>query len=402
MKRTNINNEKMKIINSKVVLNYIREKGSVSRKTIADEVGLTSSTVTNIIHELIEGGYVIETGKGDSDGGRKPVFLQLNSNAGYAIGIELNVLNITCILTNFKAEIVKKLETDTRISEGQEKVIARIVALIKKCLKEAGVEKERVGGIGLVTAGPYDRLEGLMVNPPNFPGWFSVPIRDMIQKKLNIPTYLEKDTNGAAIAEYWLGDVKGIKNLFVLNIYDIGIGGGVIINEQLFRGFKDGAANIGHMSIDIDGLVCKCGNKGCLETISSGSAMLEKIKSEIRRGRESILKQQVDDIEKIDIDMMISALYSGDPLTMEVIEEGAKCVGVAIVNIVNLYSPEIIVMGGKFINKCPMYKDLIVKNVQAKNSPPQIKDVRICLTAFGDEQGALGGAVMALQEFFNA
>lgn len=401
MKSKNINNERMKIINSKVVLNYIREKVSVSRKVIADEVGLTQSTVTNIIHELIEGGYVIETGKGESDGGRRPVFLQLNAKAGYAIGIDLNVVKITCILTNFKAEIVERIEADTNITEGQEKVIARIIDLIERIIARSGIAKEKICGIGLVSAGPYDREEGIMVNPPNFPGWLSVPIKNLIQDKLNIPTYFEKDTNAAAIAEHWYGEVSDVKNLFAMNIYDIGIGGGVIINDQLFRGFKDGAANVGHMSVDINGKLCKCGNTGCLETISSGVALLDKVKSEIKKGKKSIIEQEVKDIDDINIDMMIDALNKDDELTRTVIDEGARCVSVAITNIVNLYSPEVIVMGGNFINKCPLYKDMIIKHVRAKKFPPHY-DMKIVLTDFGDVQGALGGAVIALQEIFKA
>jgi len=400
MKYININSKTMQKINLKFVLDNIRQREPISRKELAEVVGLTSSSITNIVNRLIGEGYLVENGSGKSMGGRKPIMLELNSKARYAIGVELNVTDIICVITDFKANRIIKKECGTLIHEGKDRVIQRIIDLINQTIEESGIPREKIMGIGLVSAGPYDHEKGIMVNPPNFPGWYNVPIKDLVQNATNIPTYFEKETVGAALGEYWFGCAENVKSLFMINVYNIGIGGGVIIDGQVYHGFCDGAGDLGHMVIDIDGPACSCGNYGCLETIASGMAIVRNVKSEIKRGEHSLLTSFTDDIDNIDESMVINAFNEGDSLCKRMIEKGARYLGIAISNLINVYSPEMVVIGGEFAGKCPYYIKVATEYARKRTYPLYNKDVKILKSTFGNEQGAIGGVGMVFQEFF--
>lgn len=398
----NINSATMKKNNLQIVLDTIRRKEPISRKELAGLIGLTSSSITNIVNRLISEGYLVETGSGESCGGRKPIMLELNSNVRYIIGVEMNVLYMTCIITDFRANKIAQKTCDTLVYEPQERVIDRLVSLIEQTIKDAGIPREKIIGIGLVSAGPYDHESGIMINPPNFPGWYNVPIKSIVEKATSIVTYFEKETVGAAIAEYWLGAASSTKSLFAVNVYDIGIGGGVIIDGKVYHGFCDGAGDLGHMAIDIEGPICSCGNRGCLETMASGMAIVRSVKAEIKNGERSILMNYVDNVEDIGIEMVIDASNKGDNLARRNIEKGAKYLGAAIANIINVYSPEMVVIGGPIPQKCPLYFEVATQYIRNRVYPLYNKDVKISSFTFGDDQGAMGGVALVLQEFYKS
>lgn len=400
MKYTNINSDKMKKINLKFVLDSIRQREPISRKELAEVVGLTSSSITNIVNRLIGEGYLVETGTGESLGGRRPIMLELDSDARYAIGVELNASDIICLITNFKAKTIIKKECESFIHEGKEKVINRMVGLVNRTIEEAHIPKDKIMGIGLVSAGPYDHEKGIMVNPPNFPGWHNVPIKDIMQDSVGIPTYFEKETVGAALGEFWFGGAADVKSLFVINVYNIGIGGGVIIEGQVYHGFKDGAGDLGHMVIDPEGPLCTCGNYGCLESVASGMAIVKSVKSEIKRGESSILTTYVDDVDDIDINLVVRGANEKDNLCERVIEKSARYMGIAMSNIINIYSPEMMVIGGQFADVCPLYAGVAIENAKKRTYPLYNKDVRIVRSTLGNEQGAIGGIGIVFQEFY--
>lgn len=402
MKLSNINNEKMKQINLKVVLDTVRQKEPISRKELADLVGLTSSSITNIVNRLITEGYLIETGAGESNGGRKPIMLELNSKIKYAVGVELSVSEIVCLITDFKSNEVALQICETPLEEGQDRVIRRIVDLIEETIREAGIAKEQIMGIGLVSAGPYDHEKGIMVNPPNFTGWYNVPIKDLIESSVGIPTWFEKETVGAAIGEYWFGKAAGVKSLFAIDVQYVGIGGGVFIDNQVYHGFSDGAGDVGHMVIDLEGPLCSCGNYGCLEAVASGRAILKNIKSEIRRGEASALCQWVNDVEKINLELVNRALLQGDDLCRRMVERSARYLGIALSNIINLLSPEMIVINCSFANVCPTYVEVATEYARKRTYPLYNKDVTIIPSSLGEQQCARGGVGIVFQEFYKS
>ncbi|AEE95965.1 ROK family transcriptional regulator [Mahella australiensis] len=400
IRMSNVNNEAMKKINLSLVLNAIWENEPISRRDLAKLTGLTPSSITNIIKQLMRDGVLIETGVGESNGGRKPVMLHINGQSGYIIGIELTFYHITGIMVDMRAKKVGKLVEDTRLKDGKEAVIGRIIDVIDKLINDVGIKREKVLGIGISAPGPYDHERGVLINPPNFPGWHNVPIVDIIQSKFNIPTYLEKETQAAALAEWWFGGAKNCDSLFAISINKVGLGGGMIINGEVYHGFFDGAGDLGHMIIDMDGVQCTCGSYGCLEAMATGLYIQHYVVSEIKRGRKSSIYKSGSDADDIEIDAIFEAANSGDPLCMEALDKAAYNLGIGIGNIINVCSPDVIVIGGEIPALYPQYVQKAVITVHGRAYPGYNKDVRILPATFGQEMGAIGAISLVFHNIF--
>jgi N-acetylglucosamine repressor len=397
----NMNNETMKRFNASTVFNVIRENEPISRKDIARITGLTSSSITNIVNRFMEKGYLEETGLGTSCGGRKPIMLQLKANAFYVIGVELTTGYIMGIMTNLKAVKIYKDTVSINRKAGRQKIIDEMIALIDRLIKNTGVPKNKIIGIGIAAPGPYDHVEGILVNPPNFPGWINVPIKSIIEKAFSIPVFLEKETVAAALGEYWFGGAKDARSLFVINSMKVGLGGGMLIDGKIYHGFKDGAGDVGHMTIDIDGPQCTCGGFGCLEALASGLYMVSKAVSEIKRGAVTLLNDMISSIDEITVDHIIKGAEQRDGLCMEIIEKTARYLGIGLINIINIYSPDMIIIGGDLTIACPAYVEKAVMFARQHKYPRHNKDVKILPTSFGEEMACLGAISVVLQDFFN-
>lgn len=400
IRMSNVNNEAMKKINLSLVLNAIWENEPISRRDLAKLTGLTPSSITNIIKRLMQDGVLIETGVGESNGGRKPVMLHINGQSGYIIGIELTVYHVTGIIVDMRAKKVGKVVKDTRMKDGKEAVIGRMENAIEELIGQAGIDKSKVLGIGISAPGPYDHERGILLNPPNFPGWHNVPITNIIQNRFNIPTYLEKETPAGALAEWWFGGAKGAKSLFVINSNKIGLGGGMIIDGDVYHGFFDGAGDIGHMIVDIDGAQCTCGSYGCLEAMATGLYVQRYVVSEMKRGRNSTVDANAGGADDIDMDDIFKAAEGGDPLCAEALDRAAYYLGVGIGNVINICSPDVIIIGGEMPTLYPRYAEKAVMTVRSRAYPGYNKDVRILPTTFGKEMGAIGAISLVFHNIF--
>lgn len=395
----NMNNERMKKVNVANVLKVIRENEPLSRNELSKITGMTSSSITNIVDRLMRKGFLRETGLGDSSGGRKPIMLMLNPEIKYIIGIEINVADIVSIITDFRAKVIKKIIIPTDIEYGKDFVLNKVVSLIQRLVNEANVPMEKILGIGIAAPGPYNHEKGVLINPPNFYKWINVPICEIINKKFNIPVYLEKETVAAALGEYMFGKEKNSKNLFVINAMMVGIGGGAIIEGKIFHGFSDGAGDIGHMTIDIDGPKCTCGSYGCLESLASGIFMVNKFISEVKSGESSELTAYLQNFEKVQVKDIIDFSRKGDGLCRRIIENAARNLGIGIANIINVFSPEIIILGGNLISLCPEYAKKAIEYAISKKYPIYNKNISIIKTSFDNEMCAIGAVGLVFQKF---
>lgn len=402
MRLKNINNEMMKKFNARNVLKLIFEEEPISRTEIAKITGLTSSSITNIVNRFKKDEYVKESSLGNSSGGRKPINLVMNPTVKFIIGIELNAGNMIGLVTNFRAQKIKKKVIPTNLNEGKEKVISRMVELINDLIRDANISKDKILGIGIAAPGPYDHNKGILLNPPNFPGWVNVPICDIIEQAFEIPVYLEKETTAAALAEFMFGLGKNYKNIFVIYACSIGIGGGTIINGNIYHGFCDGAGDIGHMIINSDGPKCSCGDRGCLEAMASGIYIKNKVINEMKENRMSQNDYHIENIDNFDVKDIIKCANEGDNRYVEVIDEAAKNLSIGISNIINLFSPEIIILGGDLTLGCNQYSDSAIRNAKSRVYPQYNKDILIEKTSFGDELCAMGAISIVFQKFFNS
>lgn len=396
MKYDKIDKNRMKQINMNIVLHEIRRAGSISRKDLASKVGLTAGTITNLVNECIENNIIFESGSGISAGGRKPIFVELNPNSGYIFGIELNVNRIVCVLVNFKAEIIDSIIEATEIERGPEFTVNQIASIIEFLQGKHSVNTDKIIGLGLVSSGPLNREKGIMIYPPNFTEWGIVHIKEMLEKRTGIKTLYEKDTSGAALGEYWFGDLNRSKKLFFLCVNNIGIGGGMVIDGDIYHGFNDNAADIGHIVVYSHGAKCKCGKKGCLEAIADGKAAVKMAYKRVDEGEDTILKG-----DSIDLNRIIKGAESSDWLCTEVIDQCAQYLNLAIITIIQMFSPDAILLGGEFFDNCEILFEKTMQELNELSYPPFIKEISIMRSTFRERSSAMGGAAMVFKSLQN-
>ncbi|WP_045517093.1 ROK family transcriptional regulator [Neobacillus niacini] len=395
------NADHMKQLNRSVVLNVIRNFGPISKVDLAERTKLTFATISNIINELYHSNLIIEDGYGESNGGRKPVLYGLNPNAYFVIGVELGVSQVSAIITNLEAIVVTEYSLNTHFSRKSELVIQQIFDVIDEVIRISGIDYEKIVGIGISCPGPLDLEAGIVMKPPNLVGWENIYLRDLVRDRYNLPTFLEKDANAAALGEKWFGSAKGKENvIFVLA--DEGIGGGVIYQNRIYRGFNYGGGDIGHGTIDIDGPLCNCGNYGCLEALASGLAIVRRVKEEIRRGVKSKLVDIYESTEEdLTLEIIIESANGGDVLAKNILDEAGRYLGIGTATLINFFNPEVIIIGGSVVNDYdPILKT--IEEISCKRAfPYYTKGIKVEKSMLGKRAGLIGAASLVLQSFFD-
>ncbi|MCE5188565.1 MAG: ROK family transcriptional regulator [Eubacteriales bacterium] len=396
----NINNEIMKENNSKLVMDVIRHTKDISRTELAKKIGMTQASLTNIVNDLIQKGFLVETGEAESNGGRRPILLNINSTAGYVVGINLKATELCCIVTDFSANILICEYEPVEITRGVDAILEQVIGMANRCIAASGVKKDDILGVGLVSAGPYDYESGVMINPPNFMGWDNVRIKEIVSSALDLPVSFEKETPAAALAEYWFGDASRSRSLFLISIFDVGIGGSLVLDGRVYHGFKGGAAEIGHMTIDPTGKQCACGNFGCLETMADGRATTEHYRRALKLDHLEMQKLGITDVSGADLNFLIQRAQEGDDLCVRELERSANYIGIALQNVIQMYSPDTIVLAGEFVDNSDLLSERIIRTVKARHYFKHMPEIRIYKSKLGDTIFPLGGVALVLQKYF--
>jgi len=324
----------------------------------------------------------------------------MNKSSQFLVGVDLGGTNIVSLLCSEDGEILARRTRKTRAQEGKERTIDRITCSIQEVLDEAvslGISPNQIEGIGVGSPGPLNTNPGIIHFAPNLPGWINVPLVKILEQRINLPVYLEKDANAAALGEWWLGAGKNVDNLILLTL-GTGIGGGIIIQGQVYHGSWDTAAEIGHIIIHEEGLLCGCGTKGCLEAYASAMAVVKKTLVYLKSGAETIIKEWVGDKwEEITCKMVFKAASQGDQLGCRILEETSRYLGIGIASMVNVLNPQMVILAGG-VSKAG---ELLLKPVRKYSSKYALKvaveGVKIVLGELGDNAGALGAAATVLK-----
>ncbi|MFQ6121662.1 MAG: ROK family protein [Dehalococcoidales bacterium] len=303
---------------------------------------------------------------------------------------------ITAIFDNNR--LIAKERCLTMAGEGQQSVINRLLSSIDHILSLKNMDLSQLGSISIAAAGGIDIERGLVTSSPHLPDWQDVPLRDIVKEKYQVDTFLLNDASAAALGEHRFGAGKGVSNLILLTV-GTGIGGGIIINGRLYNGPYGSAGEIGHMTIDVNGLSCQCGNIGCLETLASGTAMAREARRRIAQGESSCLLELVADrTEDVTAENIGVAARGGDSLALDVIAGAGTYLGVGMVNLVNIFNPEMIVVGGGVANLGDLLLDPARQVVKERAFRISARAVRIVTAQLGDEAGVYGAAVFALEQ----
>jgi len=262
----------------------------------------------------------------------------------YVVGIDLGGTNIVVgAVAEDGSELVGLVSEPTLPEQGGDAVIARIVKLARASI--AAARGKEIAGVGIGSPGPLDTKTGIVILTPNL-GWTNMPLRDRVAAGVKLPAVLDNDANCAIYGEWWRGAAQGVKDVVGLTI-GTGIGGGIVLGGEIYHGASDAAGEIGHMTINANGRLCKCGNHGCLEAYASGPAIAARAVEGIQAGAKTGLPQYVGgDLSKITAQVVYEAANDGDAYALEVVRETAKLLGAGVASIVNIFNPEVVVICG--------------------------------------------------------
>ncbi len=312
---------------------------------------------------------------------------------GQVVAVDIGGTKILAALFSPGGKMLANLAGPTLPGEGVSAVIDRLCATISALLHENNVTVARIAGIGLACAGGIDTPRGLVVTPsPNLPGWASVPLADIVQEKFGVPAFLLNDASAAALGEHRHGAGRGVKDLVLLAV-GTGIGGGIIIGGKLYLGAVGGAGEFGHMTVAADGPLCGCGNTGCLEMLASGRAVERDAAARLRRGENSVLREMMKgDFDSVTAVQVGEAARVGDPLACDVIARAAYFLGVGMVNAVNIFNPELVVIGGGMAALGDMLVAPGRRMVAERAFSVSAGLVRFATAELGNEAGVYGAA----------
>ena len=391
---------RMREMNRALILNVVREEGSVSRAAIAKRTQLSRSTVSSIVSELLNANLVSEIGHGRSSGGRRPILLNFNYSAGYVIGVDLGATHIIVLVADLNGRVVARKDLDFAVSVGPQSGLKQIADTVRLCMDDAGLRLEQVLALGLGVPGPVEYAQGRVIAPPIMPGWHGVALRSHLSEDLGIPVYLDNDANLGALSEYCRGAGRDYANLAYVKV-GTGIGCGLILNGQLYRGELGSAGEIGHVTIDENGPPCKCGSYGCLESMAGGPAIALRAQQAIRAGQFTALSN-IHPVESITARDVALAAQTGDRLAQQLFAEAGKHIGVALSSLANLLNPGLIIIGGGVAQAGDILLDPIRKTMKQRALQSVAHSTQIVQSTLGRSTSALGAVDLALQEALKA
>jgi glucokinase len=310
-----------------------------------------------------------------------------------SIGVDLGGTKILTALINQNGDIIGRAEMETKPMEGETAVFRRILHSIKKVLIETSIQKARLRGIGVASAGIIDSNEKTVLEAGNL-GWKNVPIGKLLEDHLSIPVALSNDANAAAVGEWLWGSGKGHNHLIYITV-STGVGSGIISNGKLVNGVDDSAGEFGHISIDYNGQRCSCGNRGCLENLISGTAIANAAKYRLSQGEESHYLRGINQT-KITAKEVGEAALAGDSFSREILKEAGFFLGVGVTNLIHLFNPEVIVFGGSVMNVSELILPQVMQTVRERGIKSLTKTIKMEKSNLGGDAGVMGAAGLLL------
>ncbi len=342
-------------VNLTRVLTRLRQKMPISRALLADLTGLNKATITRFIRELMEYGFVREVGMRSSATGRPSILLELDPQAGYIIGVRLDIDYSAVILTNFTAEIIWRSELKHTPQDGQDRIQENILTLIHQAIDQAPIDGRPILGLGISVPGLVDVENGVLLFAPNL-GWRNIPFRDWLKEHFNLPIYVDNEANLAALGEAFFGAARDCDNVLLVNITS-GVGAGIVLHQEILTGVAGVAGEVGHMTVDPNGPKCNCGNMGCWEAFVSAPAIFRRLRERIAAGGKSSLKDELlATFSRLSVPLVVEAAQAGDQVAKEVLSETSTYIGIGLANLINVLNPQRVVLGGYL---CPAYPAML-------------------------------------------
>jgi glucokinase-like ROK family protein len=394
--------ELIKAINKQRVLRLVRERSPVSRADLSGLAALTRPTVSALVGELLDGGWVEEVGTGASSGGRRPIMLRFRPEARWVVGAELGAGHIRAVLSDLNgrvhAAVKRRTASGDHLAElGElERAIRQVLDAVPG--GEAGLPGP-VQGVGIGVNGLVDQKEGLWRYSPHFTV-HDFAIRSWLEGRLVLPVWVENDARAMAWGERSFGHGRGLSDLVLVRV-GVGIGAGIIIGGEMYGGSDRGAGEFGHTTVDPDGPRCRCGNYGCLEAVANAPAIARRAVRLIRQGRPSQIPELVGgDLEQVIGTTVIEAAQGGDAVAREALAEAGRFLGIGVANLINLLNPPLVVIAGGVGRAGELILEPLRETALSRTLPAFRDRTRILASALGEQTAPLGGAALVLEDMF--
>lgn len=378
------------LLKQKILCYYINNGDN----TIADlgkEMGLSVPTVTKLINELISDGFVLDLGKVETNGGRRPYIYGLNQDSGYFIGVDLKKFHINIGIINFKGTLIHHKMNIPFLFENTPEKLTELCDIINQYIKNKKIPISKIINIGLNIPGRVNSTQG---NSFSFFYFEERPLTEIMEEKIGVKVSIDNDSRAMTYGEYLNGIVAGEKNVIFINL-SWGVGAGLITNGNLIYGKSGFSGEIGHFPMFESESLCKCGKKGCLETACSGSYIQQAIIQRIQNGDNSKLSQKVEKKGNVTLQDIVEAALTDDPLCIELIEEVGQAIGRAIAGLINLLNPELVVIGGT-LSETGDFLMLPIRSSVKKHSLSLVyNDTELKLSKLGKKAGIIGACLLA-------
>ena len=368
-------------INQAIVLNAIRTHGTISRTDIAALSKLSLATISGITAELIDSGLVYEREAGVSTGGRRPVLLALNKQAGFVVGVKVTETTVIGALTDLDATVVAR-HTAPLAGRTPADAVAAIAATVEALCAATG--NQTLLGVGVGIAGVIDRQRAL-VHFATYFGWHDVPMAQLLEQRLHVPIVVDNDVNALTAAEQWFGAGRGVNDFLVVSI-GRGVGLGMVLDGKLYRGTAGGAGEFGHITVVPDGPQCACGKRGCLEALVSDPAVTQRVSA--------VLGMPVT------ITAAVALALRGEATVQSIFAAAGRTLGMAVANLVNVLNPALVVIGGEGTGAGALIIDPFQAALREHCFNGLYADMRVSIEPWGDEAWARGAASLLLGELF--
>jgi glucokinase-like ROK family protein len=383
--------------NKYIILDMIRfTPGGISRAELARQMELTRAGVSTIIDDLLHEGLVREAASGPvtATGGRRPILLEINAQHGYVVGVDMGASHVGLVLTDFAARVLQEIEFPFDIRRAPAVCLQEIDAQFRRLLEQAGLTLKDIMAVGVGVPGPVVAKAGTVGTPPIMPGWDGYPIKAQLQEMWRCPVSLNNDAELGALGEWAYGAGRGERHLAYIKV-GTGVGSGLLLDGHIYGGATGSAGEIGHITIRDNGPLCSCGNHGCLEAMAGGVAIARLAREAVKEGRRTQLAQ-IKPLEAITAKDVGDAARMGDLVAQQIVAEAGGYLGIAIADVVNLFNPSMVVVGGGVAQMGDLLLEPIRRTVQERSLRSAARAVRITATVLGRRSVSMGAVVQAL------
>ena len=385
-------------LNRKSVIDIIRTQSPINKAQIARQTGLSIPTVMKITDEFERNHLIRVNGKGESNGGKRPELLEIIPDAYYIIGVDVGRSRIKAIIMDLSGKLIVKESIKTGRTVPSQQLIERLIYLIHQVVQESNISVSQFLGLGIGMPGLLDTENGTVLFSPDF-HWENVELVKPIEDHFPFYTILENSNRAMAMGEHWFGAGVESSYFICLNLGH-GIGSAIVQNGEFYRGSCGSSGEIGHITLEKDGPLCSCGNRGCLEALASANAMAGQARELVRQGKgQRILELAQGNEENIDAKEIFDTAKEGDAAAALIVDKAIEYIGIGLANYINLLDPDMLILAGGVTGAGDYLITRLKRVIKARQMKFAGRKVKIRISKLGNDAAAIGAASIILKEF---